>query len=198
MSTSVTVYSVPIARFCAIPASRDHDLLAALQPFDGFFKSIDALAADDDEAESAPTCAVAAAQIINGTPPNRGCGYVYGYAYEALCMAVGSEMDRTWPSISRSYEWFPEIDKALELLRVPLSVNDLLCRGALIDIPEPDDFPSLGWWTEEEIAHAAEGFKQLGNESLGEWTSDMAGTIEDIRSWIEAVQPGFWLVGVQY
>jgi len=179
-------------------------LLAAVQENAGFFEIVDEIAEDrDEDEEPPPDCAEAVKQIINGEPCNRNFGYVYGYAYEALCMAIGRETKQSWTSISRSYEWFPKIEKALASLGIPLKINDLLCRGTLLEIPQPDDFPSLGWWTAAEIAGAARVFKELDLKQLdagvAKAISDVADEIEDIRSWITvaADRPGDWLIGVQ-
>ena len=67
-------------------------------------------------------------------------------------MAIGTEMERSWPQIARSYLWFREIDAALAALHIELNLTDLLCRGPLFNIPTPDDFPALGWWTADDVA----------------------------------------------
>jgi hypothetical protein len=204
MSTAVYVYSVPVDKLRSIPGSRDTQLLAAVQENTGFFEIVDEIAENrDEDEEPPPKCAEVVQQIINGEPYNRNFGYVYGYAYEALCMAIGTETKQSWTSISRSYEWFPKIDKALASLGTSLKINDLLCRGSLLEIPQPDDFPSLGWWTAAEIARAARVFKELDLKQLdagvAKAISGLADEIEDVRSWINeaADRPGNWLIGVQ-
>jgi hypothetical protein len=204
MSSAVYVYAVPVDRLHAIPGSRDKRLLAAMQQSTGFFEMVDRIAADHEEEEEGqpPACAEAVRQIINGEPCDTSFGYVYGYAYEALCMAIGAETKQSWTSIVRSYDWFPRIDRALAALGIPLKVNDLLCRGALIEIPAPDDFPSLGWWTNAEIATAAGVLQKLDLKQLDAATrksiGDVADAVEDIRSWVNvaANRPGNWLIGV--
>jgi hypothetical protein len=201
MSTAVYVYAVPVDRLRAIPGSGDKRLLDATEQSTDFLE-IDEIAEDNEDEEGhPPTCAEAFKQIINGEPYDTRFSYVYGYAYEALCMAIGEATERSWTSIARSYDWFPRIDKALAALGIALKMNDLLYRGALIDIPEPDDFPGLGWWTEAEIARAAEVLQTLDLQRLDAGIRKTIGdmeAIEDIRSWINVAvnRPGTWLIGV--
>jgi hypothetical protein len=204
LSTAVYVYAVPVDRLRAVPGSRDKRLLDAARKSTGFFEMVDKMAEDheDEEEGSPPACAAAVEQIVNGNPCDARFGYVYGYAYEALCMALGAETERSWTSIARSYDWFPRIDKALAALGVTLKVSDLLFRGALIDIPQPDDYPNLGWWTDAEIAGTAKVLQGLDLERLDAATRKAVGgvadAIEDIRSWIDVAtsRPGNWLIGV--
>jgi hypothetical protein len=205
MSSAVYVYAVAVDRLRAVPGSRDKTLLDAVRQSTGFLEMVDEIAEDhedEEEQQRPPACAEALEQIVNGQPYDARFGYVYGYAYEALCMAIGTETERSWTSIARSYDWFARIDKALAALGISLKVNDLLCRGALIEIPEPDDFPSLGWWTDVEIACAAAVLAKLDLQELdaGTWKTirDVADAVQDIRSWIDVAvnQPGTWLIGV--
>jgi hypothetical protein len=204
MSTAVYVYSVPVDRLRAAPGSRDKALLAEASELQGFFETIDEIAEDrDEEEEQPPTCEAAYRQIVNGKPFADDFGYVYGYAYEGLCMALGAETERSWTQISRSYIWFEEIDAALAALSIKLKVTDLVGRGPLIDIPRPDDFPALGWWTADEVAAAICAFETLDRNRLDEEITKtvqrVADAIEDIRSWlmVAADGSGDWLIGVQ-
>jgi hypothetical protein len=192
-----------VERLREIPGSKDQNLLAAVSEYTGFFRMIDELAErrDDDE-EKPPRCAEAVRQIINGERYDSRFGYVYGYAYEALCQAIGTETKQSWTGIARSSAWFPEIAKGLERLHIPLKIPDLLNRGPLIELPEPDDFPGLGWWTADEVARAASVFNGLDMQRLDPTTAQeirpVADAIEDIRSWImvAAERLGDWLVGI--
>jgi hypothetical protein len=206
MSTAVYVYSVPVDQLRAAPGSKDEELLDAALDLEGFFETIDEIAEnfdDDDERGRPPECAAAYRQIVNGEPYADDFGYVYGYAYEGLCMALGAETERSWTQIARSYDWFREIDAALAALGVGLKVTDLVGRGALIDIPTPDDFPALGWWTADEVAAAATAFEVVDLDRVDGKTKKVVGrvseAVEDIRSWIAVAsgRPGDWLIGVQ-
>jgi hypothetical protein len=204
MSTSVYVYSVDADRLRAVPGSKDKELLAASSRLEGYFKTIDKIAEHLDEDEDHPvSCAAAYRHIVNGEPYAKGFGYVYGYAYEGLCMALGTETESSWTQIARSWDWFKEIDAALATLGIKLNLTDLLCRGPLINIPTPDDFPALGWWTAEDVASAVIAFTLFDLNPLQGRTMKeverVSDAIEDIRSWIAiaADRQGNYLIGVQ-
>jgi hypothetical protein len=202
MSTAVYAYLVPVAQLRAVPGSRDETLLTAVAQFTGFLKSIDELARHADEDEKPPRCVDAARQIIYGEPLDDRYGYVYGYAYEAIGRALGTEMERSWTQIARSYDWFKVLEEALKTLTIPLRVTDLVGRGPLFDLPEPDDFPGLGWWTADELAAAARAFAERDLNRLDSSTTHSLGRVaealDDIRSWVMAAHgTGHWLVGVQ-
>src|SRR5262249_10296847 len=143
MSTAVYVYSVPVDRLRDVQGSKDKKLLTAARKLKGFFDTIDEIAEDlfDDEDEKPPSCATAYKQIVNGEEFDKEYGYVYGYAYEGLCRVLGAETKESWTAISQSYDWFEDIDKELAKLQIKLKVTDLLYRGAVLDIPKPEDFP---------------------------------------------------------
>jgi hypothetical protein len=94
------------------------------------------------------------------------------------------------------------VRESLEGLKVPLTVNNLLYRGALIALPQPDDFPGLGWWTADEVAQAATVFQTLDLQQLDETTAKqvlkVSDAIEAIRSWVDVAgeRPGDCLIGV--
>jgi hypothetical protein len=206
MSTSVKVYCVAPQTLRAVPGSKDRTLLeaAVLRDLQDYFENIDAIASADDEDEEArpPSCEDAFRQIVSGAKYDKRFGYVYGYAYEALCTTVGLETGRDWVGIARSYQWFEEIQKALALLAIPLNLPHLIYRGPLFAIPDPDDFPGMGYWTAEEIRAADEVFRGLDLDRLDASTTaqvkDVRDALEDIRAWIAsaAERPGDWLVGI--
>jgi hypothetical protein len=204
LSTAVYVYSVPVGRLRAVPGSKDKRLLAAARKpkLKGFFQTIDEIAEDRDEEEKPPRCEEAFRQIINGDASDERFGYVYGYAYEAICLALGAEAEPSWTQIAGFFEWFEEIDNALALLGIKLKVADLFYRGPLIEIPRPNDFPGLGHWTVEEVAEAAGAFRTIDLKELDAKSARKIrrafDAVEDVRSWIKVAseRPGDWLIGV--
>jgi hypothetical protein len=203
MSTAVIVYSVAPDQLRTVPGSKNNNLLAATRALTGFFKTIDDIAGNRDEGEDKPpACVEAFTQIVNGEPYSNQFGYVYGYTYEGLCMTIGAETERSWTGIARSRDWFKGIDNALAGLNINLKLTDLLNRGALIPIPEPDDYPGLGWWTAAEVAEAATAFEGLDLNALPGTTAQavkpVADAVDDIRSWVTvaAGRPGDWLIGI--
>jgi hypothetical protein len=201
MSTSVNVYSVPVDQLRALPGSKDKRLLDLLRENPETFELLQH-DFDDEEEEKPPSGAEAVRQILQGEPLDENFGFVYGYAYESLCGVVGVGVEPTWTGIARFYKWFEEIDQALALLGVPVKIVDLCYRGCLITIPDPDDFPGMGWWTADELAKAAEVFRSLDVQKLDAKTrrkvQPMLPVIEQIRQWIDfgAGRRGDWLIGI--
>jgi hypothetical protein len=196
MTTAVNVYSVPVERLRAVPGSKNRKLLTAVRKQKGFFQMIDDIAedfGDDEEVGRPPTCAEAAKQIINGEEMNEAFGYVYGYAYEAICATLGEEVSPGWSSIAGAGDWFERIDKLLKSLSVPVKVTNLLYLGPLFELPPPDDYPGLGWWTDDEITAAAVALEKVPLDR-----KDPTGALADIRAWIEFARErkGDWLIGV--
>ena len=153
MSTSVYVYSVCPDRLRAAAGSQDPTLLAAVRRREGgFFQMVDEIAEGCGQgSERPPRCADAVRQIIDGWPFGASYCYVCGYAYEALCMALGDDIkEPSWTQIAGATDWFEAIDAALATLAVPVRVADLLYRGPLIDLPRWPGYPNLGWWTTDE------------------------------------------------
>jgi hypothetical protein len=202
MSTAVNVYSVPVDGLRAVPGSKNKKLLAAVRKQKSFLQMIDDIADPDDEDETPPTCAEAVAQIINGDKMDDRFGHVYGYAYEAICAELGAEAEPHWWSIVGAGAWFEQIDKALQTLGFPVQVTCLLYQGALIEIPDPDTYPGLGWWTADEIAAAVPVLDRLDLEKMAAKTAEKVKPVADaffaIRAWITlaASRPGDWLIGV--
>jgi len=82
----------------------------------------------------------------------------------ATFMAMPSKLSaatsgKSWRTCRRSAvhaDWVEEIDQFLAEVEVPLSLTDLVFGGSPIPIPEPDDSPSIGRWSPEQIARALE------------------------------------------
>lgn len=203
MSTAVDVYLVPVEKLRKVPRSKNKRLLTAVRKQKDFLEMVDEIGEDFEEEEEGrpPTCAEAVAQIINGERYDDEFGYVYGYAYEAICMTIGREVHPNWCP-SGSYDWFEDIDKALASLKVPLKVTELTYRGCLLKLPKPDDFPGLGWWRATEITRAARAFEAVDLDDLDKKTAKLVepvkDAISDVRSWITqaARRKGEWMVGV--
>src|SRR5205809_910514 len=114
MSTTIIAYLVSAEDLCKVPGSKDQVLLATIPDLAEFFESIDDIGRSrDDDDEKPPLCAEAFAQIINGDPLPAEFGYVFGYAYEALCMTLGNQTEPAWHQIAGGSKWIEEIDTAL-------------------------------------------------------------------------------------
>src|SRR5947209_7238600 len=201
MSTTLTVYVVPLDQLARVPGSGDRDLADTMGiESPAWFARIDELADPDpdpdEDDQTVPTCLEALRRIVEGVA--RGSvpghhGYVYGYAIEALCGHLGEELENV-ASISGSSDWVDEIDRFLGEVEVPLSLTDLVFGGSPVPIPEPDDCPAIGWWSPEQIARAV---GPLRNVYVGDPNDDPGWTVLQIRRWVEqaAGRPGHALVG---
>ena len=84
-----------------------------------------------------------------------------------------------------------------------MTLVNLTCRGPVIDIPEAIDFPSVGYWTPEEVEQGARSLQRAATNwwpwSRRKPPADLADSIADIRRWLEIARKnvGYGLVGVQ-
>lgn len=208
MSTGVANYSVSPERLRAVPGSKDQNLLDSASRLTDYFQTIDDIAEEeyedeDEDVPRPPSCSETLRQIVAGEEYDDRFGYLYFYAYEAICLLVGTDVGPEWSQISRSTEYFKHIDATLEQLGFKLKIRDLYLRGPLFALPEPEMFPYLGWWTAEEIAEALGVFRSLDRAGpkgpLSTLDRSMAEAVSDIRTWIESAseESGNWLIGVE-
>lgn len=181
MSSTLTIYAVSFARLTQVPGSRDRRLLEeVLTECEWFLSEIDELA--DEEAE-VPPCREAVAQIIEGAPMAAHCGYVYGYALEAICACLGRELTEV-SAISRATRWLDTVDLLLDSSGVPVRLSNLVFGVCPVKIPTPDDSPCVGSWAPEVIPAALQAVRRL---DLAPLDSEMAATVTQIRDWLETV-----------
>jgi hypothetical protein len=129
--------------------------------------------------------------IMGGTKDKR-FGFKYGYALDFLCRHLGEIPDNeSWCSIR--YETLDAIDTVLKDSGVrskTFSVAKFLVeRGAPVDIPKPDDFPSIGYLTRDEIPAilALLTPEKLSKAIRRSDESDyFEGAFGELRSWLEA------------
>jgi hypothetical protein len=190
MGSFLNPYLVDYDELRAVPGSKDSKLLKEiLTTCKGFLASV-----DDLPMESPLSCTQAVEQIINGDPVNEDWGFVYGYAYEAICKTIGSNLD-PWPMSTKGSELFGQLDQALTSMSVALRFADLTGRGCLITIPKPVGFPFLGWWTAEEVAQAAPLLRKWARRKSD---SELTRLLKDVRTWLEEAleNEDDWVVGV--
>jgi hypothetical protein len=196
MGYTLTVYSVPYQALLAIPGSRDKQVLDQIQVECPFTKSIDELIDCRNEDTESPIrirYLDAVRQILDGRPLEGAPGFVYGYALEGICWSLGSTLSNdAVPGLH-----FDELDTFLTESAVPLTILQLTCGGSPFPIPEPDDFPGIGFWTPELIKVGAGALKQLNRKEVPDYILEC---IETIDSWLaEAFEhEGDCLVGFVY
>jgi hypothetical protein len=185
MSYGLTVYVVSLPKLRALPGSRDRKLIKRAQASSFVADQIDEMVQrhnedSDEEGQIRVSFADAVAQLVTReVPPDvpHYAGFVYGYAFEAICAGLGDVLDNdSVPGLD-----FDELDEFLKSNGVPLEVLELTCGGAPIEVPPADDWPSIGWWSPEQIAKATRPLSELDLEDAEDEISEC---VEQIRAWV--------------
>ena len=180
MGYAVTPIAVDLREVKSIINSRDVSVIATLKSnFDFRFNGSDW---DDDEELDQET---AIRQLMNGTELNPDYGHLYAYGLELLCWHFGQHLsNRYWSAMDS--EWAVQVDDALKSHGMDESIfgihNHIFYRGAPIAIPEPDDFPSIGFLLNQEMHPAFAGLKALLLETVDTETLQ---SISEVQQWIE-------------
>jgi hypothetical protein len=136
---------------------------------------------EDDE----PTLQQALADLLAGKELDTSYGHKYAYALELLCDHFGEFLDNSAWSAMRG-EWAEQVHEAMKQADIDqqtLSVNDhLMYRGAPITIPEPGDFPFMGFLRKNEIGKAAQA---IDSSDLSEMDEEVQESVMQIRGWLE-------------
>src|SRR3954470_13444226 len=129
MSEALSIYAVPEDRLLAVPGSRDRQLIARIgcgYPFgayvDQMIEESNELAEEDGDEERIEVAFLEAVRrVVDGGRLTGADGsYVSGFAYGALCRAVGREL----PCACLPFD-FGRLDASLAGLGVALRVTDL-------------------------------------------------------------------------
>jgi hypothetical protein len=157
MGYGLTVYTVQLDQLKRAIGSRDAALAdAVIEAHRELLEGVDQIGAEAEADGSDPVSFTAADavrhlidnQVVAGAP-----GYVYGYALQAICSHLGEEIDSIVP-ISRVSEWADDVDAALAPSQLGVTLVDLIYGGSPVKIPEPDDWPGIGFWPPEKVAAA--------------------------------------------
>lgn len=187
MSYGVHAFAVDFGELKAALGSKDGHLLA--QVLANFATDIERMDADDVENELPPTAEVLRRMIFGEAyHEERWVGFKYGYALEYLCWHLGEFLDNSqWSSMHG--DWFETVDAALAQAGVSpavFSTAKLVYRGAPVPIPEPDDFPGIGYLTREEIPAVAAAL------DAADWSrvtdAEARQSIEQVRGWLHTCQ----------
>jgi hypothetical protein len=198
MSCNLTVYSVPYKTLLAIPGSKDKRLMEKVRAgWTWSYNQIDAMIDRNNEFrdESDRTKLKfldVLGQILDGKPLKGAEGFVYGYAVESICWALGKQLDNDHlPALDSE-----EIDEFLQENKVPVSIEQLGQGEPPFPIPEPDDFPGIGHWKPNEIAKAQKALKKIDLTKAPDYIQAM---VENISDWLNAAKKGEdCLVGFVY
>lgn len=135
MSYSIACYAVELDALQKSCGSDDETLLAELHT-----KFADQIAENDDWFEEeisdgAPTLGEALSHLIRGEVLDGEHGFQYGYALEVLSNHFGESIeDDVFQSMSGGWFW-----------DLPETIQSLIKAGSPVQIPEIDDFPTVGF-----------------------------------------------------
>jgi hypothetical protein len=130
-------------------------------------------------------------EIFTGEYTEGVPGARYGWALEVLCGFLGELLDNRH-FVPCDMAWYTTLDETLAHHRVPLKFADLIYRSP-VPIPEPDDWPCVGHWTDEDFA-AADRLEailpQIDDPNIKDALASALG-------WLEAARecPGSLIVG---
>jgi hypothetical protein len=176
MTYAITPYAVSLTRLKQVIGSGDAVLLnEILIQQDDFLSGIDMI---DEDCEF--RCSQALMALVCGDINNEIPGYLYGYAFKALCAHLGTELSDI-SGIAGAYDWIAEIDAGKQDCAVRLQLADLVYSGSPIAIPAPADFPVIGCWDVKTIAPALDDFHQVDFSTLD---SDVAETMQQMKAWL--------------
>ena len=145
--------------------------------------------------------------ILMGGPKYGSIAHVYAYMFEWICSDLGEDVDAGSFSGMRSGSgWMGSVDKALQKQGIASDVFSLeyllTNRGAPIDLPQPDDFPAMGYITHAELSAALPLLKAIDPASFSAATSypeeGPNALATCIRMAETAVNSGRGLVGFYY
>lgn len=155
---------------------------------------------DDDELDDEPirelSTGGALADLILGRERDPAYGFKYGYALKMLCEHLGTQpFHDSWCSIRLAA--FDATDKNLADLGIAagdFSTKEFFTsRGAPVPLPEPDDFPFMGYLTNAEIAalrakldkSRIENLSDNEEEDFDEW--DKA-ALQELINWLDLAE----------
>ncbi|HEY7153971.1 MAG TPA: hypothetical protein VH575_08410 [Gemmataceae bacterium] len=181
----IDVYSVRLLDLLELPGSGRHeDLLDIIREECSFVDEIDGMideyhAMNTGPAEEHVSFLEAVRQIHDGKPLTAKPAFIYANAYEAICFGLGDTLCNVMNYFQHPLD---DLDQFLSQSSIPLRFKDLRYAGPLLDIPNPGDYPFMGWWTSDQICRAITPLRQL---SLDGVDPALAADVAKIRDWLE-------------
>jgi hypothetical protein len=183
MSYGIVPFSVRIEELQKAVGSRDAALAARLKQ--SLANLVDEFDSGDEEE---PTLNDAIDDLISGAEFRKGYGHLYGYVIEGMCEEMGTMLDNSELG-GMNADWAEEVDQGMQdagVSKDTLSLTGhLMYRKSPVPIPEPDDFPFIGYLTKGVIPAAAAAMEAADLNSLGE---EQKNALFEIRGWLEACQ----------
>jgi hypothetical protein len=117
------------------------------------------------------------------------------FGEEALCGWLGQRLPCNSVS-GTSLSRLETLDEALEKLGAPLKLFDLMYGGGALGLPWPDDFPSSGTRSAEQVAEAHRLFGAADLQSEDPAVDDI---LAEMGDWLEMAAAKQWgLIGFYY
>jgi hypothetical protein len=181
MSYGIMPFSVKIEQLQKAVGSKDAALAARLKA-----RLEDLVEEFDSGDEEEPTINDAIDDLINGAELRKGYGHLYGYVVEGMCWEMGKMLDNDELG-GMNADWSEELNQAMQDGGVSEEIlsltGHLMYRRSPVEIPEPDDFPFIGYLTKAEIPAALAAMKQANFE---EASDDVRRAMVELQEWLEA------------
>lgn len=183
MSYAIHPYAVSVAELKKSVGSKDAKLLEKLRK--EFRRELKDDADDLDEDEGEISLDQALEHLINGGELNEQFGYKYGYALKLFCEHFGDLLNNDkWAALD--WDWIVTVDEALSDADVDAKVfrmgPHLTTRGAPIKLPDIDDFPSIGYVLESEMANIIEALSAATPKAIDD--EEISDSIEQVKKWL--------------
>ncbi len=179
MSYGIQPFAVKLMRVRRAFGSRDAALVAEITGrFDWRFEQ-------DDCEEDEPTLEVALHETIEERPLRDGYEHKYGYVVELLCWHYGTFLPNEH-FMGIRHQWAEEVDRGLIRAGVPEEVFGLrrhrMFQGSPVDIPSPDDLPSIGYLTASEGVPALRSLRAADRAVLD---TEVGAAAVQLTGWLE-------------
>jgi hypothetical protein len=176
MGYGVMAYRVDIDKLRALCGSGDNQMRRVIC---GRFRADITRLNDDLDCSNdrgAPSVFTAIEHLVMGGDKTLP-GHLYGYGFKYIVEFSGRFLNNShfYPCPSSYLD--STIDPALKATGAGITMSDLIFRGAPVDFPSPDDFPSIGYWTADEVAAAADPLRTGTTDevrAVAAWTAEAA------------------------
>lgn len=184
MGYGFMVWAVDTTKIKQVVGSKDEKLRRMIG---GRFKR-DVASLDDlfehDIAAGRPNTYEALRQIIDGAIPEDARGAVYAYAFRLLVQHFGKPLDNAAVCPWNSPDFKP-IDAALAAMNVPFKVSSFYGFSLPVKLPYPDDFPSTGWASNNDVREINAAFNEAPKVEMDAETADI---VACVRGWFRDAQ----------
>ena len=183
MGYGLTPIAVDLEDVKSVFGRRDESIIPILKSsFDFRFNELDW----DEDAELDLETAIR--DLITGVEPNPEYGHLYAYGLELICWHFGEHLSNEHWSAMQG-EWADTVEAALQSLGLDQTIlgihNHIFYRGAPLPLPEPDDFPFIGFVLNREIQPALNALNSLRLDALNREVMD---AVSEIQGWLQTCQ----------